>query len=252
MQNIKIAILGAVATVSWIATWFLIQLVVSNNQTLGFLSWVGLTTVIAIAFTTFFNIVNSNRIYFGIFNSLLALGYLLIMPKDKYVILGGILFILAMILFEYRIRDEEKSRQDFSIQKISSHSVSVIIYGLLLLLGFNVFFNVQTNFNANPDPYYDKLAKVINKTAPLVTQQNKELSDIVAQEAIDKVKENIRGRENYVPFFFAIIITGLLYTFAFLIRWASVIVTWMIFQVLVAVRFFTLEKVMVEIKKLVI
>jgi hypothetical protein len=251
MKYLKISILAVLALIAWAADWYVISLIVGQTKPFSLLSLVGLITILAIAFTIFFHLANFHRIYASGFDALVYITYLLLMPKNEYVILGGALFTLMLVLFDYRIRSEEKSRQDFSILKIGSASVSLIVYGLLLLLGFNIYYNVQTNLKNNPNLYYEQLATVINKTAPYVINQP-QLVEPVTSLAVASAKQWVNRYQQYIPFVFALIITGLLWTFAFLIRWAAIIVSWLLFQFFLSVGFFRLEPVQVEVKKLVI
>jgi ABC-type transport system involved in cytochrome bd biosynthesis fused ATPase/permease subunit len=79
---------------------------------------------------------------------------------------------------------------------------------------------------------------------------NKSLADVFAQIATDKIKQATANYKDYFPFVFAIIITGLLLTFAFLLNWATQIVCWLLFKLLLAIKFFKLTKVQIEVEKL--
>jgi len=47
-------------------------------------------------------------------------------------------------------------------------------------------------------------------------------------------------------------VTALLWTFAFLVRWLAMLVGWLIFRLLLLVGFFKIEKVQVEVEKLIV
>lgn len=250
--------LGTLALAAWLVDWFFIREVVYHDQSVASVGQAYFIAVIAIAFTTFFFIVNARRLYNGVFAGLVLIGYLMLMPKNEFVILGGGLFMGLILLFEWRIRSEEKTRQDFSIRKVASASISLLVYGLLLLVGFNSYYNLQTSFNSNPEAYYAKFTQATSKTTPLVARnftelsadQQKELADNLSQQAVDKIKQSLVGHEKYVPFVFALIITSLLWGFAFVFRWIAVVLTWAIFQLLLAIKFFRIVKVPVEVQKL--
>jgi hypothetical protein len=258
----KISILGFLSLMAWSFDWFLINQIISQNQSLPILGWTFLLTAVAIAFTTFFHLVNPAKILWLVYDAVLLVGYIAIMPKNIYVVLGGVIFTALILAFEYRIRSEEKSRQDFSIQKIASASISLIVYGLLLLLGFNVYYNVQTSFDKNPNAYYDKLSQAAGKTVPYFTQglnvnglsetDKQELTTTIADQAVNRIENSLQGQQQYIPFVFAIIITAFLWTFSFLLRWFAVVIMWILFEILKGFGFFRLEKVMVEVKKLIV
>jgi hypothetical protein len=188
---------------------------------------------------------------------------------------------------------------------VISSSVTVLLYGIMLLMGFNIYYNVSTDFKTNPDKYYERLGQQAAKTIPYFTKAlipdgvslndsfealiNKEaqnrpeykysseferqilvnearkafqnqfqitasnddtLADIVAQVTINKIRQAMEPYQNYLPVIFAILITSLLYTFAFLIRWLVIIFSWILFRILIMTSFFRLEKVQVEVEKL--
>ena len=263
MQPIKILTLGLMAAGAWIGDWILLKQTIYQDHSLTFIGWPSLATVLGITFLTFFFLTNKNRLVSLVFDIIIFAAYVIIMPKEVYVILGGIIFLVFLILFEQRLASEEKSRLDFSIRRVMMGSISLTIYSLLLLIGLNVYYNTQTDFGANPDAYYEKLEvaarKAADRTVPYYTsvfdqqltdEQKQQMSDVVAKEAIDKIKESSGPYQQYFPFILAVIVMGLLSTFAFLLRWATVIVSWLIFRLLVAVKFFKLEKEMVEVEKL--
>ena len=265
MKIAKILTLGFLAVGAWIANWILLKQTIYQGESLIFMGWPSLATILGITFLTFFLLTNKNRIVSLILDLLILAGYIIVMPKSLYVILGGVIFFGFLILFEQRLASEEKSRLDFSIRRVMMGSISLTIYALLLLIGLNVYYNTQTDFTNNPDAYYVKLElaarRVADRTVPYYTKafdqqlneaQKQQMSDLVAKEAVDKIKESAGSYQQYLPFILAIIVIGLLSSFAFLLRWATVIVSWGIFRILVAVKFFKLEKEMVEVQKLTI
>lgn len=258
MKAAKILIMGAMAVAAWIADWILIKQSIYNNQSLIFFGWPSLTTIVAIVLLTFFFLINRNRVTSLIVDSIIFIAYLVIMPREFYVVLGGAIFLVFLLLFEQRIRMESKSTVDFSLRRTMSGSISLVLYALLILIGFNIFYDIQTDFKANPDAYYDKLTVAATKTVPYVTQSFPEIPEHLKQEvakqqavdAVGRIKVAASGYQDYFPLIFAIIVTGLLLTFAFLIRWASIVVGWLIFKAFLWVGFFKLHPQTVEVQKL--
>jgi hypothetical protein len=260
MKTAKVCILGILAAGSWIAAWMLLKEIIYQNKSLIFIGWPSLAVILGIIFLTFFFLVNKNRIISAVLNSIIFLGYLAVMPKEFYVILGGAVLLVFLWLFEQRLTSEEKSRLDFSIRRVMSGSMSVIVYPLLLLIGLNIYYNTQVDFKSNPDAYYQKLADAAAKTAPYVTQsfnqltpqQKQDLANQVASQAVNQIKQSASGYQQYFPFLFALIVTATLWTFAFILRWAALIVGWILFRILAAAGFFRLEPQMVEVQKLIV
>jgi hypothetical protein len=307
MQKIKTIVLGLVSLALWVADWWAVKETVYATHSLIFWIWPSAITVLAISISVFFLLVNKNRLYSILWAVAGAVGYFLIMPKDIYVALGGIIFLGLAYLFEMRIWSEEKNTLNFSLRRIISNSVSVMVYCLLLILGFNIYHAAGQDFAANPDAYYEKLGQAASRTVPyfskalpdgvdfnqtfddFVTTQaakdhpeieqipasqrnqlldqyrsqffdqfqvkasgNESLSDIFAQIAVDKIKTSSKGYEQYFPFVFAISVVSLLWLFAFVLRWAILLVSWLLFQVLLTLKFFTITKVPVEVDKLTV
>jgi len=296
MKAAKIWAMGILAGGSWIADWFLLEKIIYHSQTLSLILWQFAVTILGIIFLTFFLLVNKNKIVSAVLNLVIFAAYILIFPKELYAILGGIVFLGLLFLFEQRLGVEEKSRLNFSLRRVMSESVTVTIYALLLLVGFNVYNSIQADFKTNPDAYYQKLGQAAVATVPYLTKAlpghvdmnqtfdqfastqagtdnpsvidqykqqflnqfavkasgNETLSDIFAQVAVDKIKQSVGGYERYFPFLFAISVTALLWTFAFLVRWASMIFGLIIYRILLAVGFFKIEKVQVEVEKLMV
>ena len=294
MKPVKIISVGVLAAIAFLVDWILIKLVIYQDPVLAFWAWPVLATILGIVFLTFFFLLNKNYLVSSGLALVIFLGYVWVFPKNLYVILGGIIFLIFILLFKIRLQQESKNTLDFSIRRVLSRSVSVIMYALLLLIGFNVYYNTQEDFKSNPDAYYSKLGQAAARTVPYFTKAlpedvdfshtldqfaieqvqsndpqlielyknqfsrqfsinasgNQTLTDIFAQVVVDKIKKSAQGYEPYFPFIFAIIVTGLLWSFAFVVRWLTVGVGWVIFWIFLAFGFFKLEKEMVEVEKL--
>lgn len=258
MRLAKISLMGLLSAISWIVAWILLNQIIYNGKTLSYFGWPSLAIVSGITFLTFFFLTNKNRIIALVLDAVIVIGYLIVMPRDFYPILAGGIFLIFLFLFEQRFASEEKSRADFSLRRIMSGSIAVIIYPLLFLIGFNIYHHSKQDFAANPEIYYHKLEQTAIKTVPFVIKkfeglsidQKQALEQQLAAEAVTKVRQYAEGYQNYFPFLFAIMITGLLWTFAFILRWAAQIVAWIIFRILLLAGFFKLDRVLVEVEKL--
>ncbi len=258
MRTAKILAMGILAAAAWIADWVLIKQAIYQNQPLTFLPYPLAATILGITFLTFFFLINRNRIVSVILDVIIVGGYIAIMPKDFYVMLGAAIFLIFLIVSEQRLLADRKSQIDFSLRRTMGGALTLTVYAIVLLTGFNIYYNTQTDFKANPNFYYERIAKAANKTVPYVTdefeglsnEQKQALSQQLANEAVEKIKETAEGYQKYFPFIFAIIVTALLLTFSFLFRWTTMIVSWLIFRLLLMTRFFKITPEMVEVQKL--
>lgn len=289
---IKIINLAVITAGLFIFDWWLINLALHADKRLDFWVWPSLITALAIAVLSFFALVNNNKLVYYLLNLVVLAAYIAFMPKDRFVLAGGICFLILFLWFEKRIRAEEKSRVDFSMRRVLSGSITTIIYGLLLMLGFNIYYNTSNEFKANPDAFYDELGRSAAKSVPIVSrgfdrvdfnqtldqflvdeeresQMNKEeiraqflrqfgvqasgsesLSEIVARAFTTRIKEAAKPYEKFFPLIFTLIILGLLRTFAFVFRWLTLFIIWLLFRILLWTKFFKIEMVPVEVKKL--
>lgn len=295
MKNIKVLSLALISAVSWIADWFLLQQAIYAGKPPYYWIWPTILTIFAISILMFFYLINRNRWISLAVQVIIVTAYVLLMPKDAYVILGGGIFFMLMFLFEQRLRSEEKNAMHFSIRRITANTISVMIYALLLLLGFNIYYNTQADFQANPDLYYQRLGQSAARSVPFFTRElpagvdfnqtvdeflssqahssnpsiiqhyrdqffgqfqikatpgSETLGDVFGQVAADKIKQASANYQGYFPFIFAIVVIGLLWSFAFLLRWAIQLVNWALFKILMTFRFFKLTKVTIEVHKL--
>jgi hypothetical protein len=255
MKKIKIWSIGVLAAAAWIADWLALRQIIYQNQPLTFFGCPALATALGIIFLTFFFLVNKNRLAAAILETVIFLGYLLVMPKNIFMIIGGVIFLVFLPVFELRLRSEEKNRVDFSIRRVMSGSITILIYALLLLIGFNLYYNSREDFRANPDAYYQKLGRTASKSVPYFTkdlppQTARAITDQAGSVAVERIKQSAAAYERYFPLIFTVIAIALLGTFSFLLRWASLAAGFLIFKFLAMIGFFKLEPEMVEVKKL--
>jgi hypothetical protein len=60
---------------------------------------------------------------------------------------------------------------DFSVTGVLGGSVSILIYAILILLGFNIYANVAVDFQENPDKFYDRVGQQASKSIlPYITK----------------------------------------------------------------------------------
>lgn len=287
LKIFKISFLAAVTVVLFLLTWWLMGFLIHEHMRLIFWLYAVPLMALSSAALTFFTLTASNRKWFWWINGIILAGYIAIFPKNIYVILGGIGFFLLGLLFEQRVKAEENSRADFSIRRVMSSSVTMIIYGFLLLLAFNIYYNTSSDFKKNPDEFYDRLGRStaagveridLNQTLDqFLTNQgikderdkqeiqrevlrqlgfgvegNEPLSAVISRAFTSRIKSAAQPYEKIFSLIFTVVIIALLRTFAFLFRWLTILVTWLFFRLMLAAKFFKIEKVPVEVNKLVI
>lgn len=76
------------------------------------------------------------------------------------------------------------------------------------------------------------------------------LADIFARTATDRVRESASKYEKFFPLIFTLIVIALLRGFAFVFYWLGIGVSWFLFRILLALKFFKISKVQIEVDKL--
>ncbi|MBI2607400.1 MAG: hypothetical protein HYW51_01080 [Candidatus Doudnabacteria bacterium] len=296
--TVKIISLAIATTVLLTLDWWLINLALNTNQALDFWIWPVAVTMLWIIALSFFSLTNRNRPLYALVNLIPFLAYLFIMPNDLLVIAGGALFIPLAMWFQARIRTEEKNYLHFSIVRILNSGIGIMIYALLIVLGFNIYFTTNQDFKNNPDAYYDRLGASALKSIRLgsglaeddgqfdlnqtlddylarqinsqdlkqfdLSQAREEilrnlnvsavgsetLAEVLSKVVVDQMKELVSKYDKFFPLIFTLIVIALLRMFAFLFKWTSLLVMWLLYKVLLGFGFLKLTKVVVEVEQL--
>lgn len=300
-MKVKLASLGILSFVTQSIIWIWLKHAFTNHASPSEWIWLSVFVAFSIVLTSFFFLVSHNRLISGALIVASLIVYILVSPIDVWVITGGILFALLSWMYEYRLQKEYEGRSDFRLTRVISSTVSIIIYGLLILFGLNIYHSVAISFRNNPDQFYNQLGEKAAHTVPyfsktlpadinvdqpldqylaaeapqqapqvekqkyianakkafedefkITAKGNETVSDLIAQVAVSRVKQTTEPYQKYLPLIFTIIIVGLMYTFMFLIRWVILILAWISFRVLLAIGFFKLTKVQIEVEKLTI
>jgi hypothetical protein len=154
---IKIISLAVLAVISFTFAWQALLGGLIHGTDLAFWIVPSIAAAFGIGFLTLLAIVNNNHWVFVGTNLFIFLSYVVFSSKDKYALLGGVLFFFISFLFEKRIKSDEKTRADFSLHRIIRSSVNLIVYGLLILLGLNIYVRINQDFQTNPDRFYAQL-----------------------------------------------------------------------------------------------
>jgi hypothetical protein len=259
VQTTKIISLAVVSVILLAVDWLLINSVFTDKQPIEFWVWPIVVTILWISATGFFSLVNENKILYWTVNGLAFLSYVLIMPKDLLVMLGGLIFVLLSLWFQHRVAEEERSRYHHSTNRVLSAGLSIIIYAWLIALGFIIYQTTDQEFKTNPQIYYDRITTEVVKSVELGTKLilteeaqifNGPVTAATSKLVTEQVAEILNRYEQFLPVIFTLIIIGLLRTFAFVFRWATFFINWVIFKILFLTGFFQMKKSQVEIEKL--
>ncbi len=155
----KLGLLAGLAVLSFGATWMLTAAGFTAGQGFGFWVYPEITAAMGIAFLGFLGIVSSNKILFWATNGSILVWYILAMPKNIYVIFGGVVFLLLSFWFEQRIRQDEKARVDFSLSRIMRYNLNFMVYALLVIIGVNVYVKTKVEFDQNPHRFYNEIGR---------------------------------------------------------------------------------------------
>jgi hypothetical protein len=79
---------------------------------------------------------------------------------------------------------------------------------------------------------------------------NEPLADVISRIIDDKSKDVLGRFEKFFPLIFTLVIIGLLRTFAFIFDWLTLFFAWLLFRILLALRFFRIGKAQVEVDQL--
>lgn len=198
----KILFLGIMSSLFLIIDWWLIKTALYSDKSLTFWSLPTIATCLAIVFLTFFFLSNHNKLYSALLILVSLLPYVYLFPKNLYVLIGALLFLVLVIIFEQRIRSEERGRHDFSIRRVSSSSLSVVVYAFLLLLGLNIYYNTSADFKSDPESFYDSLGRSAAKSAKYISGENRsgiDFNQSMNQFLETQAKEDNLGFESLPP-----------------------------------------------------
>jgi hypothetical protein len=180
----------------------------------------------------------------------------------------------------------------------------IIIYGLLILLGFMIYSNINSHFQRDKDAFYRNLGETAVKGIPYLSQdrskynlsqtvgeffrkeaqqQYPEFNQVSAQQQqmlMDQIRDQFQQQfginadanvtlrtaivevvtqrmrealgqyERFFPLVFTVLLIALMRTFSFVFTWVLLLVSWVFYKLMRAVKFFKITKETVEIEKL--
>lgn len=303
-RHLKQWSLGLISAGLLILDWWLVKISLFGDMPASFWIWPIIVTTLWVVFVSFFALINPDRWTFFTFNSLGLIAYLVLMPRDIYIFIGGALFFMMSLWFQRRIQDEEKNQLNFSIRRTLGTSQLLVTYALLILLGFMLYSNINDDFKRDPEAFYRRLAQTAVKGIPYISQDRSkynlnqsveeyfrkqaqeeypEFNQVSAEEQrqfMNQIRDNFSQQfgvqadentslltamteiitqrmrealgkyERFFPLVFTLIIVALFKTFAFVFNWLVLIISWLLYKLLLLVKFFRLEKKTVEVEQL--
>ncbi len=208
-------------------------------------------------FLSLLAIVGSSKWFFVSTNLAVLLCYVALMPKNLYVVAGGAMFFCLSFLFEQRVKSDEKSRADFSLHRVLRSSVYVILYALLLMIGFNIYARAAISLEKDPKHFYDRVgyyASIELEHVPsnLVGLNPKDplIKDAVAGLVSETLQKQASNYQKFLPVAFALLAVALLRTIGIIFIWLTMLFAQIIFRFLLFIKFFRIEPVQVEVRKL--
>jgi hypothetical protein len=303
-KHLKQFAMALISTSLLIVDWWLIRDALFGGMSASFWVWPVSVTALWITFISFFALINPDRWTFFTFNAIGFIAFLVIMPRDAYVFLGGLLFFLLSLQFQKRIKSEETNQLNFSIRRTLGNSQNVIVYALLVLIGFMVYSNTSADFKRNPEAFYKRLSEAAVKGLPYVSDdrsqynlnqtmeeffrkratqefpnfnevsvdqqrillsmiennfttqfgvsadRNESLRVAMTEVVVERLRESLGRFERFFPLVFTLLVVALLKTFAFVFNWIVLFLSWVIYKLLLAFKFFRITKEMVQVEKL--
>jgi hypothetical protein len=256
-QWLKRLLLAFLAVACFAFTWGSLATALNDSRDLE--GWIVpvLTAGLGTVFLSLLAMVGSNKWFFLGTNFAILTCYLILMPKDWYVAAGGAAFFLLSFLFEQRIKSDEKTRADFSLHRIIRSSVSVMVYALLLMVGFNIYVKAATGLEKNPQEFYGRVGHYAARSLDQVPANFGEfdpkdplLKDAVAGFISESLEKQATKYQKFLPIAFAILAVALLRTIGFIFVWITMLFAQIIFRLLLFLKFFRIEPVQVEVRKL--
>lgn len=173
---------------SW--TWYWLNHTLYQNSNAANWVFVALYSAIAISTAAFFILVNKSRLLADAVIVLSAVVYGVLMPHNLYVWIGGLIFALFGLWYEQRLHRAAVGSLDFSVTRVIGGSASLLIYAVLILLGFNLYYKSSIQLKAHPDDFYNAIGHQAAKTVPYFTKIlpgnvdiNQPLADYFQQQA---------------------------------------------------------------------
>jgi hypothetical protein len=193
MNKTKTLALGILSVMLISLDWWFISTALYQGKPLQFWLFAVGASLLWIAVFSLFVLTNYSTVLLAVVNAASLATYIWFMPKDLYVLMGGIVFFLFSFLFRNRIKSLEKNQSHFSLRQIVGGSVIVLTYALLLLIGFNLYYNTSQDFKDNPEKFYDQMGDVAAKSLPFFSKglfDNIDANSTLDEYLLNQVQKN--------------------------------------------------------------
>lgn len=169
-KHFKQISLGLLSSALLVLNWWMLSESMFGGRQPSFWAYTAGVSAVWVAVVSIFALTRPDKFTFFIFNAIGLITYLVIMPRDIYVFIGGVIFFLLNLFFQGRVQGEETNQLNFSIRRTLGNSQIIITYAFLILLGFVVYSSVSEDFNRDRDQYYRKLGETAVSGVPLLAQ----------------------------------------------------------------------------------
>lgn len=153
----KAIVLAFISLTGFALTWTLLAMGFTQSESLLFWIYPILTAALGVTFLGFLAVVNRNKGLYAAASFLIVGSFVLIMPKNWLMLVAAALFFGLSFLFDARIKHDEKSRADFSFSRVLRGSRAIMVYALLLTVGFIIYAEADQAFKNNPKQFYNQI-----------------------------------------------------------------------------------------------
>lgn len=185
------------------------------------------------------------------------------MGNSQAVITYAFLVLVGFMVYS-NINDDFKSNPDEFYRKLAETAVRGVPYLTEDRSKFNLSQSVGEFFRKQAQEEYPQFNQVSSEQQRLLLNQirdnfqqqfgieaseNATLRVAMTQVITERLRESLGRYERFFPLFFTIALIALLRTFSFVFNWIVLLISWVLFKILLLVRFFRIEKQTVEVEK---
>lgn len=178
----------------------------------------------------------------------------------------ALLILIGFLVYSNVDQDFNRDKEGF-YRKLSQTSVRGLPYVSQDSERFNLSQTVGDFFRNEAQQQYpefdsatpEQQEQIINQVRDdfsrqfgVEANQNTSLRAALTEVVAQRLQEALGPYERFFPLFFTVAVIALLRTIAFVFNWVTLFLSWVIYKILLAGRFFRLNKEVVEVEKLVI
>lgn len=184
--------------------------------------------------------------------------------NSQTIITYALLVLIGFMVYSNVSQDFERNPDAF-YQKLGETAVKGVPYISSDRSKFNLSQSVGEFFRKQAEDEYPEFNQVsADQQKQLLDQikrnfaeqfgvnatENTSLRVAMTQVVTQRIRESLGQYERFFPLFFTVVVIALLKTFAFVFNWVVLFISWILFKILLACKFFRIEKQTVEVEKL--